>query len=198
LSGCLSPSQIATAKSAIAKVSTDAATLSADEPKAVAAVTALTGSTATVANAASYVSTIATDAQTLAPLLSSALSLFTSVDSRGHRTWNAAGIAALHRYHIDPRDRYAALKLSRFYALSQDIKTPKHKGLPVADQIQSWRSPARTVNGLYVSGSPASSLTAQPENQNTAGDCVIWPYEIPAYGAIRQVNQGHLTAQSGE
>jgi hypothetical protein len=110
LTGC-STSEIAKAQSAITTVSTDAAKLSADEPAAIAAVTAVTGSSSTVTSAASYVSTIAADAQTLAPLLSAALSMFTTADTSGHRHWNAAGYAALHRYHISPSDPKALAKL---------------------------------------------------------------------------------------
>lgn len=113
LSACLSPSQISKAQSAITTVSADAAKLSADEPAAIAAVTAVTGSNAKIANAASYVSTIATDAQTLAPLLSEALTLFTSATADGRPVWNARGLVELHRYHIRAGDPLALAKLVR-------------------------------------------------------------------------------------
>ena len=121
LSGCISPTAAQKAQAAVAQLTPDANTLAADEQKAAA----LTGSASLVttgtvptklANDLQYANSIAVQAQTLAPelqgTLSAIITAFTKQTASG-MVWNARGIAACHRYHIDPRDRYAIAKLER-------------------------------------------------------------------------------------
>jgi hypothetical protein len=117
LSAC-SQTALQKATSIAGKINTDAGVLATDEQKEAPLVAALTGTSSKATSALSYASTIATDAQTLAPLLQSALALFTTADANGGHVWNARGIAVLHRLGIDPADRMALAKLMRHYNLS--------------------------------------------------------------------------------
>jgi hypothetical protein len=153
LSGCLSPTQLSTAQSAISRVSTESTTLSGDITKAQQAVAAVTGTNSTQAeNAFGFAEMLASNAPTLAPLLSDVLTMF-STSANGHRYWNARGLAMLHRHGISPRDPRAVAKLETILSgrLKLEAACLLHAGCQAAD----YKAPSNgviTVRSRYTIG----------------------------------------------
>jgi hypothetical protein len=165
LSGCLSPTQIATVNADLAKAQTLVAALPAASSKATTdlnnALITTTGKVpSNVSNAESYESTAILDAQAGVTLLQGLASLITTsttstATAYAHEYWTAKGIAALHRYGINPRDPLALQKLARHPVAMVSIPAPFYA---------PFASPQARVVGHYRDAFGDAAIWAKPAN----------------------------------